>query len=66
MISEFTGETRPGPSAMDKLIAERSMQTVNYTDWLQLKVLEEASASDGAPRKKFTAVADMILALEKP
>ena len=65
MISEFNGDTRPGPNAMDKLIAERSMKTVDYTDWLKLKDLEESAASDGAPRKKFTTVAEMILALEK-
>ena len=65
MISEFNGDTRPGPNAMDKLIAERSMKTVDYTDWLKLKDLEESAALDGAPRKKFTTVAEMIVALEK-
>ena len=47
------------------MIAERDLNTVSFDDWLTLNRLEEEAADDGAPRRKFTHVGDMLKALEK-
>jgi len=65
LIAHFEGPPRPGPEALDALIVERSLKAVSFDDWLILNRLEEASADEGAPRRKFTHIDDMLAALEK-
>ena len=65
IVADFSGEAKPGPQAMDALIGRRKLQAVNFDDWLVIKRLEEQAASDGAPRKKFATVKDMLAALAK-
>jgi len=65
LIAEFDGPARPGPAALDALIADRSLTAVSFEDWLILNRLEQEAAGAGAPRRKFSHVADMLAALEK-
>jgi len=60
LIADFAGAARPGPDALDALIAERDLDAVSFDDWLVLKQLEEDAADDAAPRRKFTDVGDML------
>jgi len=65
LIADFEGAPRPGPDALDALVAERALAPVSFDDWLTLNRLEEEAADDGAPRRKFTNIGDMLKALEK-
>ena len=65
LIGDFAGAPRPGPEALDALLGERRLRPVSFADWLEIKRIEEEAATEGAPRAKFTAVDDMLAALER-
>jgi NADPH-dependent glutamate synthase beta subunit-like oxidoreductase len=65
MIGDFAGEARPGPEALDALLAGRNARPVSFDDWLTIKRLEEEAACGEAPRQKFVAVEEMLDALAR-
>jgi len=65
LIGDFEGAPRPGPDALDALLDSRSVRRTSFEDWLEINRMEEAAACGGAPRRKFTAIAEMLEALDR-
>lgn len=54
----------PSREAVDRLLADRSVEVVTFADWQLLDQLElSTGTSQGRPRIKFTRVEDMLAAL---
>ena len=64
MVAEFSGETKKGPGAFDRLAVERGLRVVSYPEWQVINGLEEQAAAPEAPRRKFITPNDMIAALD--
>ncbi|WP_321323397.1 FAD-dependent oxidoreductase [uncultured Parasphingorhabdus sp.] len=56
------GGRKAGRAALDRLFAERGVETVTFRDWKKIEEAEIARAREGSPREKFTDIADMIAA----
>ena len=56
------GDRKQGRPALDALLASRNVDVVTFRDWKNIEAAEIARARDGAPREKFTQVADMLAA----
>ncbi len=65
IVADFAGEAKPGPKGLDALIGRRKLHAVSFDDWLVINRLEEKAAADGAPRRKFATVKDMLASLAK-
>lgn len=57
-----SGDNREGRNGLDRLLERRNVEAVTFRDWKKIEEAEIANARDGAPREKFTEVADMIAA----
>ncbi|MEO9469651.1 FAD-dependent oxidoreductase [Parasphingorhabdus sp.] len=57
-----SGDNREGRMGLDRLLDRRNVEAVTFRDWKKIEEAEIANARDGAPREKFTDVADMIAA----
>lgn len=57
-----SGDNREGRMGLDRLLERRDVEAVTFRDWKKIEEAEIANARDGAPREKFTEVADMIAA----
>ncbi len=53
---------RAGRVALDRLLAERSVDVVRFRDWRNIDAAEILRARPGSPREKFTDVAAMMAA----
>jgi NADPH-dependent glutamate synthase beta subunit-like oxidoreductase len=62
LIKEDIGEGRKkeGRPALDQLLASRNVDVVTFRDWKKIEEAEIARARDGAPREKFTNIAEMM------
>lgn len=62
MIAEDIGEGsgKRGRPALDELLFERHVDVVTFRDWKKIEEAENARARAGAPREKFTSIAEMI------
>lgn len=56
------GRGATGGDGLDTLLLSRGVQTVSFSDWQAIDAAEIARARDGAPREKFTTVAEMMAA----
>ena len=54
------GAGKEGRAGLDRILDERAVQVVKYSDWKKIEEAEIARARDGAPREKFVRVEDMI------
>ena len=52
-----------GGLALDTLLSARGIERVTFRDWQKIEAAEAARARDGAPREKFTTVAEMLQTL---
>jgi ferredoxin--NADP+ reductase len=59
-----TPEDREGGAALDRLLAERGIRVVNFSDWQNIEAAEIARARAGSPREKFVAIEDMLAAIQ--
>jgi ferredoxin--NADP+ reductase len=59
------GVVRPGRSLLEPLLARRGARVVTFDDWLRIDAAEVAAAVKPAPRRKFTALAEMLAVLER-
>jgi NADPH-dependent glutamate synthase beta subunit-like oxidoreductase len=64
ILEDISEGTKPGHEALQALLAERSVRVVDYSDWKKIDEAEARSARDGAPRRKFVTVEDMVKALD--
>lgn len=60
------GSGKAGRAGLDALLAERGVDVITFRDWQNIDAAEIARALPGAPREKFTDVADMIGAATQP
>ncbi|PZO88396.1 MAG: pyridine nucleotide-disulfide oxidoreductase [Sphingomonas sanxanigenens] len=56
------GSGKQGRSGLDALLAARGTEIVTFRDWQKIEAAEVARARAGAPREKFTGIAEMIAA----
>ncbi|MBI1179855.1 MAG: pyridine nucleotide-disulfide oxidoreductase [Alphaproteobacteria bacterium] len=54
---------KQGPAGLDQLLADRGVRVVTFEDWKRIEAAEEAGATHGAPRRKFTTIPEMIKTL---
>lgn len=54
------GAGKPGRPALDALLDSRNVEIVTFRGWQKIEAAEIARARDGAPREKFTTVAEML------
>jgi NADPH-dependent glutamate synthase beta subunit-like oxidoreductase len=54
---------KQGPAGLDQMLRDRSVRVISFEDWKRIEAAEEAGASHGAPRRKFTSIPEMIAAL---
>ncbi|MBW8784938.1 MAG: pyridine nucleotide-disulfide oxidoreductase, partial [Novosphingobium sp.] len=57
------GAGKGGGDAFDALAAARGVRAVTFDDWKKIEEAETRRAREGAPREKFTDVAEMIAAI---
>ena len=57
-----SGDRKEGRAGLDRLLEQRGVETVTFRDWKKIEEAEIARAREGAPREKFTDIADMIAA----
>ncbi len=57
------GQAKRGRAGLDALLSQRNVDIVTFRDWQKIEAAETANARAGAPREKFTDIADMIAAL---
>lgn len=65
IVAELDGDPRPGPEALDALLADRGVRVVSFADWRVIERLEAEAAPEGAPRRKLASPAEMIAALDE-
>ncbi len=56
------GSNKEGRKGLDRLFESRGVEAVTFRDWKKIEEAEVANAREGAPREKFTDIADMIAA----
>lgn len=61
---EGVESAKPGPAALDRVLAERGARPVCYDDWKRIDAAEVARAAQGRPREKFVRVEEMLAALD--
>jgi len=64
-VAKHVAELEPdsakaGPAGLNSLLAERGVKVVSFEDWKKIEAAEEAAATHGAPRRKFTEVDEML------
>lgn len=65
-IAEDVGEGgKPGRSALEQLLDERSVRWVSFEDWKRIEDEEIRTAEHGAPRRKLVTIADMLAVLSR-
>ena len=63
IAAEVADGGKPGRPGLDRLLAGRGVRAVTFRDWQRIEAAEARRARAGAPREKFTSVADMMAAL---
>ena len=59
------GETaKAGGAEIDRLLGDRGVRSVCFTDWQKINEAEAGRAAPGRPREKFTRVGEMLAVLE--
>ena len=58
-----SGGGKSGRSGLEAMLSERSVRAVDFAGWQQIEAAEIANAREGAPRKKFVTVAEMLAVL---
>ena len=53
---------KPGPAALDALLAARGIEPVSFAEWQRINAAEIARAAPGRPREKFTRIAELLAA----
>lgn len=52
--------SKPGPAALDRLLAARGVRPVTFADWQRINEVEVKRAAQGRPREKFTRIEEML------
>tara|TARA_Y100001960_G_scaffold305183_1_gene359084 strand:+ start:250 stop:1551 length:1302 start_codon:yes stop_codon:yes gene_type:complete len=57
---DFSEGKKPGRRELESLLAERKIRRVSFKDWKSIEAVEVANAPEGAPRRKFVSVEEML------
>jgi NADPH-dependent glutamate synthase beta subunit-like oxidoreductase len=60
---KFSEGSKPGRPELESLLAEREVRRVSFKDWKSIEAVEIANAAEGAPRRKFVSIEEMLGAL---
>lgn len=60
ILKDISESGRAGGQGLENLLSGRKVVRVSFEHWLQIDAAETAAAQPGAPRKKFTRIADML------
>ena len=63
IVADMKPGGKPGRPALERLLGERGVRPVSYTEWQRIEAAEVAAAPEGAPRCKFVTVEEMLAAL---
>ncbi len=63
IVADLGDGGKPGGPALERLLAERGVRAVSYEEWQRIAAAEVAAAPEGAPRRKFVTVEEMLAAL---
>jgi NADPH-dependent glutamate synthase beta subunit-like oxidoreductase len=55
---------KTGHDGLEALLSRRGRRWVGFHEWKRLDALERAAATEGAPRRKFVSVDEMLAALD--
>jgi len=64
ILKEVAEGGKPGRNQLESTLGERNVRWVSYPDWKRIEEAEIANASEGAPRRKFSRVDDMLAVLD--
>jgi NADPH-dependent glutamate synthase beta subunit-like oxidoreductase len=57
------GASKAGRSGLDEILSRRAVDVVTFNDWKKIEQAELQRAREGAPREKFTSIAEMMAAV---
>ena len=60
IVEKVRGGGKPGRAGLESLLAERRVRRVDFDDWKSIEVAEIANAPEGAPRRKFVSIDEML------
>ena len=63
IAEKFQDGSKLGRQGLEALLAERQIQRINFGDWKSIEAIEIANAPEGAPRRKFVSIDEMLAAL---
>lgn len=64
ILEDVKGGGKPGGAALDRLLEERQVRIIRYSDWQKIEAAEVKAATPPAPRRKFPTVAEMLAVLD--
>ncbi len=64
ILEALPSGSKPGRGAFEALLAEKNIRAVSFAEWRKIDAAEIAGAGPGAPRRKFTRIADMLAVLD--
>ncbi|SMF17302.1 ferredoxin--NADP+ reductase [Tistlia consotensis] len=59
------GGGKPGRPGLQRLLSARGVRWVDYPAWQAIDAAERAAAAEGAPRRKFVSIDDMLALLDQ-
>jgi ferredoxin--NADP+ reductase len=65
IVAEAEETGKPGGIGLERLLRERGLRWVNAEDWHRIDEAEREAAPEGAPRRKFVRVKDMLAVLDR-
>lgn len=60
ILSDLGEGGKPGRQKLGPLLKERGARVVTYADWKRIEAAEDAAAENGAPRRKYATVEEML------
>lgn len=63
ITERFQNGDKPGREGLEALLEERHVRRVSFDDWKSIEAQEVANAPEGAPRRKFVSIDEMLAAL---
>ncbi|MEQ8702033.1 MAG: FAD-dependent oxidoreductase [Bauldia litoralis] len=55
---------KPGRAALEAILGQRGARWLTFEDWKRIEAAEIAAAPNGAPRRKFATIAEMLAVVD--
>ncbi len=59
-INNESGIKKGGREALNALLVQREIRSISFKEWQLIEAVEITNANEGAPRKKFVTISDML------